>query len=99
MAELTERSILRVEGKDNSYAIQHLLGSHGIDYNQGSQLYWLPDIKVADNKDKLLRLVQAAVSVTDRRPIGFVLDANLSLQDRWSAITARLSPHFSSGKQ
>ena len=90
MAELTERSSLRVEGNDDCYALRYLLGRHGVDYDQNPRPSWFPSIDAAGSKEKLLRGVKTAVSVTNGRPIGFVLDANSSLQDRWRAITARL---------
>ena len=87
MAGRNDRSSLWVEGKNDSHSIRHLLGRHGIDCNQQP---WFPSITVAGNRDELLRVLETTVFLTDGRPIGFVLDANSSLRDRWRAVTARL---------
>lgn len=90
MAAPSAGSLLWVEGKDDMHAIGHLLTRHGLDYTQESRPHWLPDIKDAGSKDKLLVVVRTSVPVADGCPIGFVLDANSSLQDRWNAVTTRL---------
>ena len=74
MAASIEQSRLHVEGKDDDHAIRHLLIRHGID---------LPPIHVAGSREKLLEGVYTAVSLSNGRSVGFVLDANSSLQDRW----------------
>ena len=81
---------LWVEGKNDMHAIGHLLRRHRIDYTDESCPHWLPDIRIAGSKDELLKVVRTTVSAADGRSVGFVLDANSSLQDRWMAITTRL---------
>ena len=81
MAASIEQSRLHVEGKDDDHAIRHLLIRHGID---------LPPIHVAGSREKLLEGVHTAVSLSNGRSVGFVLDANSSLQDRWKAMASRL---------
>ena len=81
MAASIEQSRLHVEGKDDDHAIRHLLIRHGID---------LPPIHVAGSRKKLLEGVHTAVSLSNGRSVGFVLDANSSLQDRWKAMASRL---------
>lgn len=90
MAAPTERSRLHVEGKDDDHAIRHLLVRHGIDYDSNSWPPWLPSIRVAGSREELLAGVSTAVSLSNGRSVGFVLDANSSLQDRWNAMASRL---------
>ena len=92
MAGSVERSLLRVEGKDDLHAIQHLLIRHDIDYGQDHKQWpdWFPFIKSADGKDEILKSVEAAVSVSNGRSVGFVLDADSSHRARWNAIASRL---------
>ena len=88
----TEPSILRVEGKDDFHAINHLLLRHGIDCAK------IPvDIKSPDGGDEttggrnaLLDLMQTEVMTNTNRSVGFILDADEDAKDRWSAVCARL---------
>ena len=90
MARLIERSRLHVEGTDDKHAILHLLIKHGIDYDQQPWPDHFPRIDAIGGKDKLLKGVETAVSVSNGRSIGFVLDANTSRQSRWDAMASRL---------
>ena len=90
MAGSSERSRLHVEGTDDSHAILHLLIKHGIDYDQQPWPDHFPRIDAIGGKDKLLKGVETAVSVSNGRSIGFVLDANTSRQSRWDAMAFRL---------
>ena len=87
MANLSQ---LRVEGPDDSHAIRHLLRRHGIDYDQKPLPQWFPSIEETRGKDTLLENVERSVRASSGRSVGFVLDANSSLQDRWNAIASRL---------
>lgn len=90
MAKLVERSRLHVEGGDDMHAIRHLLIWHGIDYDHDP---WFPSIDtVGDGKDAILssETVETAVSLSTGRAVGFVLDADSSVEDRWRAISNRL---------
>ncbi len=90
MTRTDERSSLHVEGKDDLHAVCHLLIRHGIDYDQQSWPKQFPRINPVGGTDQLLTGVETAVSVSNDRAIGFVLDANSSLQNRWDAISTRL---------
>lgn len=90
MAKSIERSRLHVEGKDDKKAIRNLLIRHGIDYDQQPWPDHFPRIKAQGGKDKLLKGVETAVTVSTERSIGFVLDANTSRQSRWDAMASRL---------
>lgn len=93
MATLVERSRLHVEGGDDMHAIRHLLIRHGIDYDHDPWPAWIPSIDaVSGAKDAILNseTVETAVSLSTGRSVGFVLDADSSVEDRWRAISNRL---------
>ena len=87
---MEERSKLRVEGTDDKHTILHLLIRHGIDFKQETCPAWVPWIEQAEDKDKLLLSVKVSVRTNTDRAVGFVLDADSSLQDRWRAMSSRL---------
>ena len=87
---MAERSQLRVEGSDDSHAIRHLLLRHGIDYDEKPWPAWFPFIETTGGKDVLLADVELGVRASSGRAVGFVLDADLSLQDRWRSISTHL---------
>ncbi len=85
---LKERSILRVEGKDDHHAIRHLLKRHGVDPLS-------VDIKGAEQEDasgknKLLAGMNAEVMTSNDKSIGFVLDADGPPKDLWRSVRTRL---------
>ncbi len=90
MTGSNERSRLYVEGDDDNHAIRHLLIRHGIDYNQQPWPDHFPRIDPIGGKDELIKGVETAVSVSNGRSVGFVLDANTSRQSRWDAMAFRL---------
>ena len=83
---MVERSKLHVEGKDDCHAIWHLLHRHEIDCDQEP---W-PEIKPVGGSEELLKGVKTATRVAIERAVGFVLDADSSLQSRWEAMASRL---------
>ena len=87
---MVERSELWVEGIDDDHTIRHLLIRHGIGYDQKPWPPNFPFIKQAGDKDKLLRDVRLSISASTCRTVGFVLDADSSLQNRWMAMSSRL---------
>ncbi len=92
MAKL-ERSSLRVEGGDDMHAIRHLLIRHGVNYDHEPWRSWFPSIDaVVGARDTILNssTVETAVSLSSGRAVGFVLDADSSVPDRWQAISNRL---------
>ena len=90
MRASSSRSRLHVEGTDDSHAIRHLLIRRGIDYDQTPWPVEFPRIEDIGGKTDLLEGVETAVRVSNNRSIGFVLDANSSLQDCWTAVSSRL---------
>lgn len=90
MPKSSFRSRLHVEGTDDSHAIRHLLIRHGIDYNQKPWPMEFPSVEDIGGKSDLLDGIETAVRLSNNRSIGFVLDANSSLQDCWTAVSSRL---------
>lgn len=87
---MVERSQLRVEGTDDDHTIRHLLIRHGIDYDHKPWPAWVPAVEQAGDKDKLLQNVGRNVKASSGRAVGFVLDADSSLPNRWRAMSSRL---------
>ena len=85
------RSQLHVEGADDKHTVCHILIRHGIDYDQQPWPDPFPEINQIGGKDELIKGINTAVSLSNHKSIGFVLDANSSLQDRWRAISSQLS--------
>ena len=90
MPASSSRSRLHVEGPDDSHAIRHLLIRHGIDYDQKPWPVEFPRIEDIGGRPDLLEGVETAVRLSTDRSIGFVLDANSSVQNSWRAISSRL---------
>lgn len=92
-----ERSSLHVEGNDDGHVIRHLLHRHGIDCPMrgmhmaahGSTTS-APEIKAAGDVQNVLDAIRPAVSVSNGRAVGFVLDADMMPQNRWDAVCDRL---------
>ena len=83
-----QRSSLRVEGGDDLHAILHLLIRSGIDYDQQP---WVPSIEaVKYGKTGVLDNVKRLVRASSNGRIGFVLDADDSVENTWRAMSARL---------
>ena len=90
-----ERSLLRVEGKDDEHAIRHLLLRHDIDCGREDvavDIRSVPDHGVEDTggKRKLLKGMEEAVKSSTGRSVGFILDTDEVAEDRWRAVRGRL---------
>lgn len=91
MAGGMERASVHVEGKDDQHAIMHLLIRHGVDYDSKSRGPGLPEFHVVGSVEELLAGIETAVQVARGRPVGFVLDADSPLADRWRAVRNQLA--------
>ena len=88
MPQGMERSSLWVEGRDDLYAMAELLVRHGVDYDHERDR--LPEIKESGSVEKLLAAMPTGVELSTGRAVGFVLDADSPLADRWRAVRDRL---------
>lgn len=87
MAGSLELSSLFVEGNDDLHTICHLLARHGIilDKTLGPVL-----IEQAGDAQCVLDNIPIAVRASTNRSVGFVIDANGSVKNRWKAIRGKL---------
>jgi len=85
-----ERSSLHVEGPDDQHSIVHLLIRHGIDYDTKPWPAEYPELKQTGGVDGLLEGMETAVQLGTGKVVGFVLDADSPLLDRWQAVRDRV---------
>lgn len=81
---------LRVEGKDDQHAIVQLLIQHGIDYNTKPWPANYPEFVESGGVTEMLDGMKLSIEAAGRKSIGFVLDADSSLQSRWESVCGRL---------
>lgn len=76
---------LRVEGQDDLFVIAGLLARHGLTFPDAA---WYPLIAPMDSVDQLLPTIPLEMKSTTPR-VGFVLDADTSVADRWRQVRGR----------
>lgn len=82
-----EKPILWVEGKDDRYTILSLLARHGISLHERQG----PVILKEGKSDRgVLQNMATSAKAPTRRPVGYVIDADMSLANRWDAIRNNL---------
>ena len=86
---LNERSILRVEGRDDKFVIENLLKRHGVDIAD-VDIKWSEADESAGGRDRLLQGMKTALITGTGHSIGFVLDADNTPKSRWQAVRDRL---------
>lgn len=87
------RPTIRVEGRDDHYALLHLLKRHGIDCDEGTRDRELPEFEEAGGIDELLDTMVDAIRYGEGQPVGFVLDADAphtGETSNWERVRARL---------
>ena len=74
---------LHVEGTDDQHTIIHLLQRHGVNMGDGVR-----PIKVVPANDvtRLLEQASGAIKAATSRPVGFVLDIDVAVQNRWDSV-------------
>ena len=85
-----ERPILRVEGKDDKYAIERLLSRHGINHTVVDIKWSTQGDEESGGKDPLLDGMRLAVTTSTGKAVGFVLDADRAPENRWRGVQTRL---------
>jgi hypothetical protein len=80
--------ILHVEGKDDISVINALLSRHGIDTERGKRHLSIQDMK---SDKQLLSVMPDAIKAATDKSVGFVVDIDIQLSQRWQAVTDRLS--------
>jgi hypothetical protein len=93
MPETVVRSKLHVEGVDDHHSIKHLLIRNGVMYHPETfdlSPPELPKLESLNGIDPLLDGIIPAVKSSTNRTIGFLLDADMPLIDRWRSVADRL---------
>ena len=94
MAETLERSRLHVEGTDDQNSLVHLLRHNGVAYDPDkfeNSPPELPKFIQLKSVEKLLDGIETTVKTSTNRIVGFLLDADEPLLNRWESVTHRLS--------
>lgn len=90
MAAKAKRDEIFVEGNDDSVTIRALLMRRGMTTPTGEWPVEYPHFRLAGSDDKVLAAMTTAIPLATGRSVGFVLDANGSLESRWSAVANKL---------
>ncbi len=93
MPDTLVRSKLHVEGPDDQHSVVHLLIHNGIRYHPEKRDLSPPELpKLVPIKgiDPLIDGIETAVRTSTRRTVGFLLDADTPLIDRWRSVAQRL---------
>jgi hypothetical protein len=93
MAETLVRSRLHVEGNDDQHSVVHLLIHNGVRYDPEKFELSPPELpKLVQIKgiDPLIDGIETAVKTSTKRTVGFLLDADSPLIDRWRRVAHRL---------
>ncbi len=88
MAESTEFPVLHVEGSTDLHTICQLLARHAIALHPR---FGPVVVNETGGDDHILGSMRNAVKASAERPVGFVIDANGSVADRWQSIQGCLS--------
>lgn len=86
MAVTREGPRLFVEGRDDEFAIFHLVRRHVLEAETRS----VPEIEESGSKKRVLENIEAAIPAGTDQTLGFVLDADRSLKGTWQAAVSRL---------
>lgn len=87
MAGPSEIPELHVEGNDDLHSIANLLVRHGVDMSEAARPL---RIVAAGDVSKLLEKMPVAIAAATSRPVGFVVDVDIPLGDRWKAVQSKL---------
>lgn len=93
MAAAEKRHLMHVEGSDDRHALVHLLIRHGVPYNPDrfeNSPRELPKFDEVGSVDELLKGIETAVRLNADRSVGFTLDADSRLRQRWEQICNHL---------
>ncbi len=80
--------ILYVEGKDDISVINALLGRHGVDTERGKRHLCIKD---QESVEQLLASMGDAIKTATDKRIGFVVDIDIAISQRWQAVKARMN--------
>lgn len=78
---------LYVEGVSDVSVVNGLLLRHGVDTDHGRQLL---NIKHKGNVDSVLDVIPEVILSSTDHPVGFVIDIDIQIADRWNAVAGKL---------
>ena len=87
MPSTSARPRLNVEGPDDEHVIRNLVKAHGIEYGVDPRV---PDVRPVEGIANLLDGIEDWVRASTGRAVGFVVDADEPLLNRWAAVRDRL---------
>ena len=79
--------ILYVEGKDDISVISNMLLRHGVDTDGGNK-----HLKIQDKGgvDSVLDFMPDVIRSSTEYPVGFVIDIDIRVIERWAAVKTKL---------
>lgn len=83
--------VVYVEGSDDVHSLIHLLGRNGIDYDRKPRPQTFPKFDPRDGVDNVLDMIELSIPLSTERPVGFIVDADTEVLDRWRAVRDRLA--------
>lgn len=88
MPDATEHGVLYVEGRDDCHALIHLLARHKIilDEHNGPVL-----LKPSGSDSEVVDAITLVVKGSGKHPVGFVVDSDVAVEQRWAQIRSKLS--------
>jgi hypothetical protein len=93
MPETLTRSKLHVEGIDDQHTVIHLLIRNGVQYHPDKFDLSPPELPQLEQLKGITTLIDGiipAVKISTNRTIGFLLDADSPLLDRWRSVAEQL---------
>lgn len=94
MDEKPERPLIHVEGSDDLHALVGLLKRNGVAYAPGgveNSPIELPEFKAVGAVEALIEGIETAVSLNVEGIVGFVMDADSSVLNRWRSVHYQLA--------
>ncbi len=87
MGNAKDLSSVHVEGEDDLHTLMQLLRKHEIELGAPE---WQVEFQVDGNDMKVLSSMETAIRAATNRSIGFVIDANSDISNRWGEIRRHL---------
>lgn len=87
MADELAKGLLFVEGKDDCHALVHLLARNSIVLDQADGPVLIKD-KGSDSQ--VIDSITLAVKSSGKDPVGFVIDSDVTVENRWKQIRPKL---------
>jgi len=89
MSRKANGNVLHVEGKDDKYTVIHLMSQHGVSFEPANRVVQIAE---QENDQGVLEAIEVAVPAGTHGCVGFVLDADVPVEQRWAQVRGRLSP-------